>query len=78
MKHKKQVEILTEVMRQLDKGDTADAGSHYQLSTSNYTCPDLAQREYRDFFQGHPQMIGLSEEILRELEKRRLQAPRSS
>ncbi len=29
MEHKKQVEILTEVMRQLDKGDTADAGCHF-------------------------------------------------
>jgi len=63
MEHKKQVEILTEVMRQLDKGDTADAGCHYQLSTSAYTCPDLAQREYRDLFQGHPQMIGLSKDL---------------
>jgi phenylpropionate dioxygenase-like ring-hydroxylating dioxygenase large terminal subunit len=63
MKHKKQVEILTEVMRQLDKGDTADAGCHYQLPTSAYTCPDLAQREYQDFFQGHPQMIGLSKDL---------------
>ena len=63
MEHKKQVEILTEVMRQLDKGDTADAGCHYQLSTSTYTCPDLAQREYRDLFQGHPQMIGLSKDL---------------
>jgi phenylpropionate dioxygenase-like ring-hydroxylating dioxygenase large terminal subunit len=59
----KQVEILTEVMRQLDKGDTADAGCHYQLPTSAYTCPDLAQREYQDFFQGHPQMIGLSKDL---------------
>ena len=63
MEHKKQVEILKEVMRQLDKGDTADAGCHYQLSTSTYTCPDLAQREYRDLFQGHPQMIGLSKDL---------------
>ena len=63
MEHKKQVEILTEVMRQLDKGDTADAGCHYQLSTSTYTCPDLAQREYRDLFQEHPQMIGLSKDL---------------
>ena len=63
MEHKKQVEILTEVMRQLDTGDTADAGCHYQLSTSTYTCPDLAQREYRDLFQGHPQMIGLSKDL---------------
>ena len=63
MEHKKQVEILKEVMRQLDKGDTADAGCHYQLSTSTYTCPDLAQREYRDLFQEHPQMIGLSKDL---------------
>ncbi len=63
MEHKKQVEILTEVMRQLDKGDTADAGCHYQLSANTYTCPDLAQREYRDLFQGHPQMIGLSKDL---------------
>ena len=63
MEHKKQVEILTEVMRQLDKGDTADAGCHYQLSANTYTCPDLAQREYRDLFQGHPQMIGLSQDL---------------
>ncbi len=63
MEHKKQVEILTEVLRQLDERDTADAGNQYQLSTSTYTCPELAKREYRDFFQGHPQMIGLSKDL---------------
>ena len=56
MEHKKQVEILTEVLRQLDERDTADAGNQYQLSTSTYTCPELAKREYRDFFH----LLGLS------------------
>ena len=63
MEHNKQVEILNEILRQLDKGETTDAGHLYQLSTNVYTCPDIASQENEAFFQNHPQLIGLSKDL---------------
>ena len=63
MEHKKQVEILTEILRQLDEGENTDAGHLYQLSTNVYTCPDIARQENEAFFQNHPQLIGLSKDL---------------
>jgi len=63
MEHLKQVEILTEILRQLDEGDNVDAGEQYRLSTDVYVCPDLAHQENQVFFQNHPQLIGLSQDL---------------
>jgi len=63
MEHTKQIEILTEILRQLDQGETTDAGHIYELSTNVYTCPDIAHRENEAFFQNHPQLIGLSKDL---------------
>ncbi|MFN2100539.1 aromatic ring-hydroxylating oxygenase subunit alpha [Altererythrobacter sp. MF3-039] len=63
MKHSKQVEILKELMSQLDENRNVDAGAQYRLPTSDYICPDLAQREWNAFFREHPQIIGLSGDL---------------
>lgn len=63
MEHALQVEILKELMQQLDEGKNIDAGVQYKMPTTSYVCPDLAAKEWETFFQGHPQLIGLSGEL---------------
>lgn len=63
MEHKLQVEILKELMQQLDEGKNIDAGVQYKMPTTSYVCPDLAAKEWATFFQGHPQLVGLSGEL---------------
>ena len=58
-----QVEILKELMQQLDDGKNIDAGVQYKMPTTSYVCPDLAQQEWTSFFQNHPQLIGLSNDL---------------
>jgi len=45
MKHDKQVEILTELMRQIDAKVNIDAGVRYRMPTASYHDPDIAARE---------------------------------
>ncbi len=63
MKHELQVSILKELMQQLDCGKNIDAGVQYRTSTDVYTSPEIAQQEWRLFFQNHPQLIGLSGDL---------------
>jgi phenylpropionate dioxygenase-like ring-hydroxylating dioxygenase large terminal subunit len=63
MEQSLQVEILKELMQQLDEGKNIDAGVQYRQPTSSYVCPDLAAREWDTFFQNHPQLIGLSNDL---------------
>lgn len=58
-----QVSILKELLRQIDRGANADAGVQYRVPTSIYADPDLAAQEWDQFFQNHPQMIGLSGDL---------------
>ena len=58
-----QVDILKELIQQLDEGKNIDAGVQYRMPTTSYVCPDLAAKEWEAFFQGHPQLIGLSGEL---------------
>ncbi len=58
-----QVEILKELMQQLDEGSNIDAGVQYRMPTTSYVCPDLAAQEWANFFQNHPQLIGLSNDL---------------
>ncbi|SVD43705.1 uncharacterized protein METZ01_LOCUS396559, partial [marine metagenome] len=60
MQQSKQEEILVELMRQLDDKVNVDAGVILQNPTSVSTCSDLATKEWDEFFQNHPQLIGLS------------------
>ena len=54
MEHSKQIKILSELIRQLDEKANVDAGVILQNPTSVYTCPDLANKEWGEFFQNHP------------------------
>jgi len=63
VEHWLQVEILKELMQQLDEGKNIDAGVQYKMPTTSYVCPELAAKEWETFFQGHPQLIGLSGEL---------------
>jgi phenylpropionate dioxygenase-like ring-hydroxylating dioxygenase large terminal subunit len=63
MEQSLQVEILKELMQQLDEGKNIDAGIQYRQPTSSYVCPDLAAKEWDTFFQNHPQLIGLSNDL---------------
>ena len=58
-----QIDILKDLMRKLDARENVDAGVMYQNPTSVYTCPDLAAKEWRTFFKGHTQLIGLSSDL---------------
>ncbi len=58
-----QIRILKDLMRMLDAKENVDAGVMYRNPTSVYTCPDLAAREWRTFFKGHAQLIGLSSDL---------------
>lgn len=58
-----QVEIIKELSRQIDNDVNIDAGVMMKTPTSVYTCPDLAEKEWRHFFKGHPQLLGLSGEL---------------
>ncbi len=63
MEHALQVEILKELMSQLDEDRNVDAGVQYKMPTSSYVCPEQAKREQEEFFQNHPQLIGLSGDL---------------
>ena len=63
MEHSKQVKILSELIRQLDEKVNVDAGVILQNPTSAYTCSDLANKEWGEFFQNHPQLVGLSKDL---------------
>jgi phenylpropionate dioxygenase-like ring-hydroxylating dioxygenase large terminal subunit len=58
-----QVSLIKELTRQIDNKVNVDAGVMMKTPTSVYTCTDLAEKEWRHFFQGHPQLIGLSGEL---------------
>ena len=63
MDHTKQIEILSELLRQLDEHVNVDAGVILRNPTFVYTCSDLANREWGKFFQDHAQLIGLSKDL---------------
>ena len=63
MRHEKQVEILTELLRQIDAKKNIDAGVQMRMATDSYHDPDIASREWSEMFRGHPQLIGLSGDL---------------
>ena len=63
MEHQKQVQILSELLRQLEKNENVDAGVILRNPTSVYTSPEMANREWDEFFQNHPQLVGLSADL---------------
>jgi len=65
MKQSMQVEIIKELIKQMDTKTTCDAGRIVINPASVYTDAALAEREWKAFFEQHPQVIGLSAELPR-------------
>jgi len=63
MNQETEVLVLKELLRQLDEGRNVDAGVRYRAPTDAYVNPALAEQEWASFFQGHPQLIGLSGDL---------------
>ena len=60
MKTEEQLRVIDLLMQRLDDGTTVDAGGHVHNPVEAYTSPEIAAREWQEFFRGHPQVIGMS------------------
>jgi phenylpropionate dioxygenase-like ring-hydroxylating dioxygenase large terminal subunit len=58
-----QIRILEELLRQVEGGVNVDAGVQLKNPTEVYRSPSQAEREWREFFREHPQLIGLSGDL---------------
>lgn len=63
MRHDEQVHLIKELLARLDSGTNVDAGGLRKNPVSAYTDPDLAEREWTEFFSTRPQLIGLSGDL---------------
>ncbi len=63
MKHPEQIRVIEGLMSHLDHDTNVDAGHMLKNPVSSYLCPEIASREWQDFFQSHPQVIGLSGDL---------------
>ncbi|MEI8392318.1 MAG: Rieske (2Fe-2S) protein, partial [Actinomycetes bacterium] len=63
MRHTEQVRLIKQLCAQIDSGTTVDAGGVVRMSTTAYTDPVLAEREWQEFFVGMPHCIGLSGDL---------------
>ena len=63
MDRREQIEQLEKLIGRLDSGTNVDAGGFRYNPTSVYTDPDLAARERAAFFDGYPQLVGLSGDL---------------
>ena len=63
MRHEEQVRVMEGLMAHLDNGTNVDAGRQLRNPVDGYTSIDLAAREWESFFQGHPQVLGLSADL---------------
>ena len=63
MKQEMQVKVLKELIEQLDTRTTCDAGKVVINPTSSYIDKSRGEREWKAFFEEHPQVLGLSGEL---------------
>lgn len=63
MTHSEQIGVLKGLRHFLDTDAVYDPGREPINATSSYVDADLASREREAFFQGHPELIGLSPEL---------------
>ena len=63
MQRTQQIDIMTTLLEQLETGRNIDAGVQMRMPTTSYVCPDIADREWQQFFRSHPQMVGLSGDL---------------
>lgn len=63
MRHEEQVRVLQLLMQHLDAKTTVDAGYQVRNPVLSYTSPEIAQQEWRAFFQDYPHVLGLSGDL---------------
>jgi phenylpropionate dioxygenase-like ring-hydroxylating dioxygenase large terminal subunit len=63
MKHEEQVRLIEGLMSHLDNDTNVDAGHQVRNPVSSYLSDEMAAREWQEFFQTHPQVIGLSADL---------------
>ncbi|MEM7275241.1 MAG: aromatic ring-hydroxylating dioxygenase subunit alpha [Actinomycetota bacterium] len=63
MHRTEQVTQIKTMLARLDAGTNVDAGGVRYNPTHSYVDPDLAEREWAEFFVGQPQLIGLSGDL---------------
>lgn len=63
MKQEHQVALVNRMLDLLDTDRTDRADVMIQSPASAFTCTDLAAREWSAFFQGHPQILGMSADL---------------
>ena len=63
MEREEQIRQLKKLFVRIDEGTTVDAGGFRKNPTSVYVDPELAEREWQQFFRRHPQLIGLTGDL---------------
>ena len=63
MERSEEIDQIKTLLARLDSGTNVDAGGVRYNPTSAYTDVDLAVAERRDFFERHPQIVGLSGDL---------------
>lgn len=63
MERTKQVELIKDLLSKIDSGTNVDAGGLRKNPVTAYTDPDVAEREWQEFFRSRPQLIGLSADL---------------
>jgi len=63
MEKTEQIAQIKTLMARLDSDVNVDAGGFRYNPTSVYVDPELAEKERKTFFQGHPQLVGLSGDL---------------
>lgn len=63
MEKAEQIRLLKELMRHRDEDTNVDAGGQRLNPTEVYSSPEIAAQEWEHFFQGHPQLLGLSGDL---------------
>ncbi|HUW04149.1 MAG TPA: aromatic ring-hydroxylating dioxygenase subunit alpha [Acidimicrobiales bacterium] len=63
MRHDEQVRLVKELIARLDSGTNVDAGGLRKNPVEVYSDPEIAAREWHEFFETRPQLIGLSADL---------------
>ena len=63
MEQQEQIRVIRGLMDHLDNDTNVDAGGQVRNPVSSYTCPDMAAREWDQFFQDYPHVLGLSGDL---------------
>jgi nitrite reductase/ring-hydroxylating ferredoxin subunit len=63
MQHDEQVRLIGGLMKHLDDGTNVDAGRQVLNPVSSYTSSEMAAREWEQFFQKTPHVLGLAADL---------------